>query len=58
MKGWATRTSGMPSPDQILDQAPTKTREVRIEANVLAYFGNLFLGWKEMAKSIKTKPNS
>ena len=36
----------MPTPEQILDGAPKKTKEVRIEANVLAYFGDLLMAWK------------
>ena len=36
----------MPSPQQILDDAPKKTKEVRVEANVVAYFGDLLLAWK------------
>jgi hypothetical protein len=46
----------MPSPDQILDLAPTKTREVRIEANVIAYFGDLLMAWKR-ATEAKAKKN-
>lgn len=36
----------MPSPDQILEAAPKKAREVRVEANVIAYFGDLLMAWK------------
>lgn len=36
----------MSSPEQILDAAPKKAREVRIEANVVAYFGDLLMAWK------------
>lgn len=36
----------MPSPEQILEAAPKITKEVRIEANVVAYFGDLFMAWK------------
>jgi hypothetical protein len=39
----------MPSPEKILEQAPKKTREVRVEANVLAYFGDLLMAWKRAA---------
>ena len=35
----------MPSPDQILESAPAP-REVRVEANVVAYFGDLLMAWK------------
>jgi hypothetical protein len=38
--------SRMPSPEQILDAAPKTTKEVRIEANVVAYFGDLLMAWK------------
>jgi hypothetical protein len=34
------------SPEHILDQAPKKTKEVRVEANVVAYFGDLLMAWK------------
>jgi hypothetical protein len=30
------------SPDQILDYAPRKARVVRVDANTIAYFGDLF----------------
>jgi len=36
----------MPSPDQILESTP-ETREVRVEANVVAYFGDLLIAWKK-----------
>jgi hypothetical protein len=32
------------SPDQILDYAPRKARVIRLEANVVAYFGDMLLG--------------
>jgi hypothetical protein len=36
----------MRTPEQILDAAPKKAKEVRIEANVVAYFGDLLMAWK------------
>lgn len=57
MKGWTTRSLGMPSPDQILDQAPTKTREIKIEANVIAYFGDLLMAWKQAATKVLKPKN-
>lgn len=45
----------MPSPDQILDQAPKKTKEVRVEANVVAYFGDLLLAWKAAIAAISKR---
>ena len=35
----------MPSPDEILESTP-QPREVRVEANVVAYFGDLLMAWK------------
>jgi hypothetical protein len=32
------------SPDQILDHAPRKARVIRLDANVVAYFGDMLLG--------------
>lgn len=46
MKGLGHPDSSMPSPEQILEDAPKKTREVRVEANVVAYFGDLLMAWK------------
>ena len=34
------------SPDQILDHAPRKARILRVDANAIAYFGDLFHAWK------------
>jgi hypothetical protein len=39
----------MPSPEQILDDAPKQAREVLVEANVVAYFGDLLMAWKASA---------
>ena len=36
----------MRTPEQILDAAPKQTKEVRIEANVVAYFGDLLMAWR------------
>ena len=39
----------MPSsmkPDSILDNAPKGVRIISVEANVIAYFGDLFHAWK------------
>ena len=47
----------MRSPDQILDAAPKKAKEVRIEANVVAYFGDLLMAWKAaVAAAAKANP--
>lgn len=45
----------MPSPEQILDTAPKKTKEVLIEANVLAYFGDLLMAWKRTVAAAAKK---
>ena len=34
------------TPEAILDAAPKKTRVLRLDANVIAYFGDLFHAWK------------
>jgi hypothetical protein len=39
----------MRTAEQILEQAP-KTKEVRVEANVVAYFGDLLMAWKRAHK--------
>jgi len=57
MNGLGNPDSGMPSPDQILDAAPKKTREVRVEANVVAYFGDLLMAWKRSVTAAATKKN-
>ena len=45
----------MRTPEQILEQAPKKTKEVRIEANVVAYFGDLLMAWK---RAVASKPKN
>jgi hypothetical protein len=48
----------MPSPETILDQAPKKVKEVRVEANVVAYFGDLLMAWKRaVVKAGASKKN-
>jgi hypothetical protein len=37
----------MNTPEQIVDNAPKDTRLIRVEANVIAYFGDFFHAWKE-----------
>ena len=44
----------MPTPEQILEQVQ-KTKEVRIEANVVAYFGDLLMAWK---RAVTLKPKN
>lgn len=39
------------SPDQILDYAPRKARFLRLDANVLAYFGDFFHTLRHSAKA-------
>ncbi|NDG73559.1 MAG: hypothetical protein EBY32_20100, partial [Proteobacteria bacterium] len=39
-----------PTPDEILDAAPTTTRIIKMEANVIAYFGDFFHAYKEGLK--------
>jgi hypothetical protein len=34
------------TPDQILELAPKKSRPLLVEANTIAYFGNLFVSLK------------
>jgi hypothetical protein len=47
----------MPSPAQILEDAPKTTKEVRVEANVVAYFGDLLMAWKAaVAAAAKANP--
>ena len=36
----------MPSADEILEKGPKTTKDVLVEANVLAYFGDLLMAWK------------
>ena len=38
-----------PTPDEILDAAPA-TRLIKMEANVIAYFGDFFHAWKQGLK--------
>jgi hypothetical protein len=38
------------TPDEILDAAPTNTRLIKMEANVIAYFGDFFHAWKQGIK--------
>ena len=47
----------MPSPAQILEDAPKKTREVRVEANVVAYFGDMLMAWKRAVIAKATAKN-
>jgi nitrogenase molybdenum-iron protein alpha/beta subunit len=35
------------TPDEILDAAPTTTRLIKMEANVIAYFGDFFHAWRQ-----------
>lgn len=37
----------MNTPEQILEAAPKDTRVIRVEANVIAYFGDFFQAWKQ-----------
>jgi hypothetical protein len=37
----------MNTPDDILMNSPKDTRIIRVEANVIAYFGDFFHAWKE-----------
>ncbi len=37
------------SPDQILDYAPRKARILRVDANVLAYFGDMIHAMRQTA---------
>jgi len=47
----------MNTPDQILDSAPKATRVIRVEANVIAYFGDFFQAWKEgIRKGLSANP--
>jgi hypothetical protein len=41
------------SPDQILEHAPRKARILRVDANVLAYFGDMFHAVRHAAVSSK-----
>ncbi len=44
------------SPDQILDHAPRKARILRVDANAIAYFGDLFHSFKvAMRQSVSAK---
>ena len=54
MKGAGPPGPRMPTPEQILEQAQ-KTKEVRIEANVVAYFGDLLMAWK---RAVASKPKN
>jgi len=47
----------LPSPEQILEQAPKRTKEVRVEANVVAYFGDMLMAWKRAAAAAAKKKN-
>ena len=38
------------TPDEILETAPKGARVIRVEANVVAYFGDFFHAWKESVK--------
>ena len=43
------------SPDQILDYAPRGSRIVRVDANVVAYFGDLFQALRVAVAGAKGK---
>ena len=44
-------------PDQILEAAPKDTRVIRVEGNVIAYFGDFFQAWKEgIRKGLSANP--
>ena len=38
------------TPDEILETAPKGVRVIRVDANVVAYFGDFFHAWKESVK--------
>jgi hypothetical protein len=40
------------SPDQILDYAPRGSRILRIDANIVAYFGDLFQSFRSTTTAI------
>ena len=40
----------MPTPEQILELAPKTSRPLKIEANVVGYFGDFFQSWKGAVK--------
>lgn len=44
------------SPDQILDGAPRKARVVHVDANVVAYFGDLFHAFRVGLKGAAAAP--
>jgi len=43
----------MMTAEEILEAAPKKAREVVIEANMVAYFGDLLMAWKRAVAAIK-----
>lgn len=47
----------MPSAEQILESAPKKTKEISVEANVLAYFGDLLMTWKRAVEAAAKSKN-
>jgi len=48
----------MRTPQQILDAAPKKTKEVNVDANVVAYFGDLLMAWKAAVSRAKLAPKT
>jgi len=48
----------MPSPEQILEQAPKKIRVIKVEANVVAYFGDLLMAWKRTVAAAAVQPKN
>ena len=47
------------SPDQILDHAPRKARVLRVDANTIAYFGDMFHSFKvALRDSISVGPGN
>ena len=58
MKGAGPPRFSMRSPDQILDAAPKKTKEVNVDANVVAYFGDLLMAWKAAVSRAKLAPKT
>ena len=50
MKGGLKPIPGMLTPDDILDNAPKGPRVIKMEANVVAYFGDLFQAMKQGIK--------
>jgi len=56
MKASPPSITGMLTPDDILEKAPKGPRIIKMEANVIAYFGDLFQAMRQGIKQTLSAP--